>query len=227
MSSTEVAPLKPPMAWFTQPEPDQPTPITVTADGQVFGHLALWDTCHTGFMGGEFSECVKPRPSATGYQFFHLGQFDTADGTIAVGKMTYGTGHASLSAGLQAASAHYDNTGSVGAFVRAVDGRHGIWLSGALRSDLPPEGLRDLRANPPSGDWRGFNGNLELVASLAVVVPGFPVPRAQLALSASADSANGVSAMILPGFTSGDIVEPRSREFLRRRHVLSAAARGD
>jgi hypothetical protein len=218
-----VAPLKPPREWFETPEAPEPTPITVTADGQVFGHLALWETCHTGFQGGAFAECVMAPKSPSGYQFFHLGGLETDDGVVPVGKLTYGTGHAPLAAGLQAASAHYDNTGSVGAFVRAHDGQHGIWLAGAVKSDLTPEGIRDLRANPQSGDWRSFNGHLELVASLAVVVPGFPIPRSQLALAAS----GGLSALILPGVTEDDLVEPRSKEFLRRRHALSAAVSGE
>ena len=217
--SAAVAPLKPPRTWFEREEAADPTPLTFTADGQVFGHLALYETCHTGFQGGAFSECVQAPRSGTGYQMFHLGQMETDDGMVPVGKLTYGTGHAPLAAGLQAASAHYDDTGSVGAFVRASDGRHGIWLAGAVRSDLPPEGVRDMRANPPSGDWRTFNHRLELVAALSVVVPGFPVPRSQLALSASA----GISALILPGVQQEDIIKPRTKEFLRRRKSLSAA----
>lgn len=216
---SSLAPLKPPRAWFDTAEAGQPTPLTFTADGQVYGHLALYETCHSGFQGGAFSECVQAPRSPSNYSMFHLGQLETDDGTVAVGKLTYGTGHAPLAAGLQAASAHYDNTGSVGAFVRAQDGRHGIWLAGAVRSDLTPEGLRDMRANPPSGDWRALNHQLELVAALSVVVPGFPVPRSQLALSASA----GISALILPGVIDDDLYEPRSREFLRRRQSLSAA----
>ena len=78
-----------------------------------------------------------------------------------------------------------------------------------------------MRANPPSGDWRSLNNNLELVAALSVVVPGFPIPRSQLALSASA----GISALILPGVQQTDLVEARSREFLRRRASLAAAIR--
>lgn len=220
MSSTEVAPLKPPRAWFDMPEPDQPTPVTITAEGQVYGHLALWDTCHTGFLSSSFSECIRPPRSESGYSWFNSGALETDDGTVSVGALTYSGSHAPLAMGLQAAAAHYDSTAKVGAFVRASNGRHGIWLTGALKSDLSPEGLRDLRAFPPSGDWRPWKGGLEMVAALAVPVQGFPVPRSQLALSAS-----GISALILPGITQEDLVEPRSREFLRRRHALSAAAR--
>jgi hypothetical protein len=232
-----MIPVAPPQEWFTRPEPDAPTPLTVTDDGEVFGHLALWGACHTGFLNGALSECVKPPQSRTDYGRFHLGAIRTAEGTdVPVGKVTYQTGHAPLTAGLAAATRHYDNTGSVGAFVRAVDGRHGIWLTGALRNDITPEGVRDLRANPPSGDWRSFNGNLELIASLSVPVPGFQTP--QLALAAS--GAGEVEALILPGYTedhpAGDprllykllaaqLDPPRnSKRYIRRRALLADAA---
>lgn len=192
-------PLKPPKEWFSLPEASEPTPLTFERSGKVYGHLALWGSCHTGFLNGAINECVSPPQSRTDYQHFHLGVIETREGDdVRVGKVTYNTHHAPLSASAKAAAAHYDHTGAVGAFVRARNGQHGIWLSGAVRSDIPEEGFRDLRANPPSGDWRSLNSHLELVASLSVPVPGFPIPRAELALSASAEPE--INALILSGF---------------------------
>lgn len=214
MSSVE----KPPRAWLEMAEPDEATPWTVLASGQVYGHAALWETCHTGFLSSEFSECIKPPRSESNYAWFHTGTVETDDGAmIAAGVVTYDGPHAPTSMNLQAAAAHYDNTSKVGATVRASNGQHGIWLAGAA---VPGANLRALRANPPSGDWRPWKGSLEMIAALAVPVQGFPVPRAQLALSAS-----GISALILPGLQPDDIVEPRSREFLRRRQSLAASVK--
>lgn len=213
-----MAPLKPPASWFDTPEPESPLPLTVTKEGRVFGHLALWDTCHTGLMSGSFAECITPPRSQTGYAHFHLAPLETQEEEdVMVGRIVYDTSHASVGAGLQAATSHYDKTGSVGAFVRARDGQHGIWLSGAARSDISPEGLRDVRANPPSGDWRLVRNNLELVAALSVPVPGFPI---QLSLSASA---GGIDALILPGISEDDLVQSRDRSYLRRRQTLTSA----
>ena len=209
-----IAPLAPPADWFNQPEPDGPQPLTFTADGRVTGHLAVKGSCHTGFLNGALAECVRPPESRTGYQHFHLGRILTAEGEeIPVGKLTFDTNHAPISVGMQAAARHYDNTGSVGAYVRATDGKHGIWLSGAVRSDLSQEGLRDLRANPPSGDWRAFNGALELIAALSVPVPGFPI----FALAAS--GSNDVGALILPGWTADEV----SADYRERRQELVAS----
>jgi hypothetical protein len=76
----------------------------------------------------------------------------------------------------------------------------GIWFAGALRTGVKPEQVRELRAGSLSGDWRYLGGNLELVAALAVNVPGFPVPRVQAGLAAS-----GVqTALVAAGIESRD-----------------------
>lgn len=205
VSVFERAPVRPPRSAFEVPEPNGPQPISLDS-GVLTGHLCLWQTCHTGFLSGQFQECIRPPRSYTNYADFHLGALPLDDGeTLEVGKLTVGTGHADPYADRVAARAHYDHAGTVVAFVRAIDGKHGVWLSGVVKSDATDEQIRDLLACPLSGDWRAYNGKLELQAALAVVVPGFPVQRAQLALSA----AGAPMTLILPtnvGVFSGDPV---------------------
>lgn len=219
-----VAPIAPPREWFEQPEADMPTPLTVTADGRVFGHLALWDQCHAGF-----ASCERPNRSRAKYAFFHTGSLLTADGSeINVGRVTVGEkggakgGHASLVLGAKGAMEHYDNTACVGAFVRAVDGRHGIWLSGAVRSDCPAERVRDMRANPPSGDWRWEKNCRELVAALCVPVGGFAIPRYE-ARVASAGDEEVVMALVATGYVPKD-VPTMTRAEKRRLSLLKTKA---
>jgi hypothetical protein len=221
---TAAAPVSPPRSAFDRPEPSTPTPMTYEDDGSVYGHLALRGSCHRGFMGGAFAQCVQPPTSRTDYKQFHLGYVQTQEGDrLAVGKITFDTDHAPLTADVSAAAAHYDNTGSVGAYVRARDGRLGIWLSGVTVSGIAPAALQSLRANPLSGDWRSLNGNLELVASLAVPVPGFPIERVQLSLAASGEVSE-VETLILPGYCGCEEEEtPRSRDYMRKIGALSAA----
>lgn len=169
-----LAPIMPPAEWFEDPQLDGPTPLTVTADGRVFGHLAEFGKCHRGISG----RCVFAPRSKNGYASFYAGGQILLDNgeQIPVGRLTVGAHHASLTASPQATAAHYDHTGTVAAFVRAGEDQWGPWLAGATKSDATPEQIRDLRANPPSGDWRNTDGRgLELVAALAVPVPGFPV----------------------------------------------------
>lgn len=192
-----LVPDVPPLAWFEMREPDEPTALTITADGQVYGHAALWNTCHTGQPG----RCTTAPKSQSGYRFFHLGGVETEEGvTVATGKITFGAGHAPLTASRAGTASHYDNSAHAGADVVARDGRHGIWVTGALRPDLPAKVVRTLRAAALSGDWRSVNGALELIGLLAVNVPGFPVPRAQAALAASGTvDEDAVEALVAAG----------------------------
>lgn len=227
LTASAAAPIAPPGEWFAQEEPNRPEPLTVEADGRIHGHLALWDACHVGILNGDMANCVKPPRSANDYQSFHLGNMETEDGTvIPVGKIVYDGSHAALTSDLVGATRHYDQTGKVAAFVRARDGRHGIFLSGAVRSDLSPEGLRDLRANPPSGDWRSLRGRLEMIAALAVPVPGYQTP--QVALTASGE----VTTLVLPGFCEECVEdsEPveeadvkKTKGYIRRRKQITAS----
>lgn len=170
--TASVAPVAPPRDWFNDPKLDGPTPIAVTADGRVMGHLAAWGTCHAGIG----NQCVMAPRSAVSYKYFLNGTVVTADGTaVKVGKITAGTGHADTRLGWVPASDHYDNTGTQMAIVAAGEDRWGIWVSGAMVPEADERDVAQLRRSPLSGDWRRINGNLELVAALAVNTPGFPI----------------------------------------------------
>jgi|SRR5688572_2371441 len=169
---TAAAPLRPPAHWFDDPMLEGPTPLTVTADGRVSGHLALWNVCHFGMQ----DVCRMAPHSNTGYQYFMTGTVLTADGTQRkVGRITLGTGHANLRLGYIPAADHYDNTGTAVAVVAAGEDRFGPWVAGATVPGVPEEKVAELRRSPLSGDWRPTPKGLELVAALAVNTPGFPV----------------------------------------------------
>jgi hypothetical protein len=166
-----------PASHFEDPKLAGPTPLTFAEDGRVFGHIATWGTCHIGFGG----QCVTPPKSATKYAYFHTGEVLTDAGPVAVGHLTFGTGHAGGKLSAASTVRHYDDTGTVGADVVCGEDAHGIWVSGAVRDGLSAKDWRAFRAAPPSGDWRNIGGTLELVAVLGVNTPGFPVPRARVA----------------------------------------------
>lgn len=170
-------PLEPPTEWFNDPKLDKPTPLTVTDDGRVYGHIAAWHVDHIGMAFG-----TRPPRSKSNYGYFHTGVLRTTDGSdVPVGQLTLAGGHAGLEASAAEASKHYDDTGSAFADVHAGEDRHGIWVSGALRPGTSPEQVRAIRASAPSGDWRPIKGSLELVAVCQVNVPGFPIARARVA----------------------------------------------
>lgn len=176
VASAVEAPVRPPAAWFEDPQLDAPTPITVTEDGRIFGHIAQWNQCHIG----RDDICVEPPASASDYAYFRTGEIITDDNAVVpTGVITMGTGHAPLRPGVtpSAATEHYDNTGTAVADVIAGEDTHGPWIAGAIRPGVSAAQLRALRGSALSGDWRRIAGTLELVAALAVNVPGFPIPR--------------------------------------------------
>lgn len=180
-------PERPPAAWFEDPRLSRPTPITVTDEGRVYGHIAAWSTCHTGNPQGPNICTTAPR-SPSGYGYFRTGELETAEGPkVSVGQLTMGAGHADSHADWRAAAAHYD--GGPGAVqvadVACGEDAHGIWFAGALRPGVTPEQVREFRACNLSGDWRRIRGEYELVAVAAgIPVPGFPIPRLSIAASA-------------------------------------------
>lgn len=180
------APVVPPIGWFRDPELPELTPLTVTDERRVFGSLCGWGERHRGLQG-----YVTPPRSRTGYREFLLHAARVLDGdgkvrTVAVGNLTMGTGHASLTANLRQAVEHYDNSGSVVAQVAVGEDQYGIWFSGAILPDVDELRLRRFMSCGLSGDWRALGGGsgLELCAALAVPVPGFSAPRARVASGA-------------------------------------------
>ena len=169
------------------------TPLTVTADGRVYGHLATWGTCHIGIDG----LCQEPPASASDYAYFATGAVLCDDGvTVPVGPLVMETGHAALSLGHRAAASHYDNTGTAVADVTMGQDHIGIWYAGVVRPGVSEQQVYALRAaGKVSGDWRAVAGSLELVAALVVNTPGFPIPRPALAAS----GARGAEAMVAAG----------------------------
>lgn len=191
------APIVPPSSWFANPDLNSPTPLTVTDEGRIFGHLAVWGQCHIGHT----NRCVEPPASVTNYAHFLTGEILCDDGVrLPVGQITMNGNHAPHSYNAQATSAHYDNTALAAADVIAGEDSFGIWVSGSIRPDLHPNQIRGLMASDVSGDWRRIGGNLELVAVLAVNVPGFPKIRVK-------ELEGLVASLSIPAYDHGDATE--------------------
>jgi hypothetical protein len=174
--NASAIPVDPPSDWFDDPKLTELSPITITDEGQISGHLAGWNTCHIGY-----GSCRKAPQGCDYDQFFHLGSLKTAEGTVVyVGHMTFGGGHAPLDLNSQSAAAFYDNTSTVSADIRVGEDEFGVWVAGALRPGLSDEDTRIVRSAPLSGDWRPVQGKLQLIAAHGVNVPGFPIPKAKV-----------------------------------------------
>lgn len=164
-------PVAPDRSVFANPNLKRRTRLKV--DGhRVYGHLASWKQCHMG-VG---NKCVMAPKSATNYALAQVGEVLCSDGSLVkTGKITIGGGHADDRYGVIPAREHYDNTCNQIANVCFGEDKHGIWFAGALVPGVTEEKAAELRRSPLSGDWRKHQGNLELVAALAVNAPGFPI----------------------------------------------------
>lgn len=207
-------PVAPPANRFRDPGLRELTALTLEEDedgeGLIYGHAAGWGTCHMGYP----DVCTTAPMSNTQYSYFHLKEVECDDGQrVSVGTITLDTGHAGARLGRVEATRHYDDTGTAIADVVCGEDEFGIWFSGSVRPGLEEEDVRKLRGAVLSGDWRNVNGNLELVALLAVNVPGFPVPRVR-ALVASGGDGQEVLALVAAGIHAGVAVSRGDQERL-------------
>jgi len=216
-------PVTPPAAWFQNPgfhvgdprlvkQPDghYAAPLTITEDGQVYGHFCYWGAKHTGFPG----RTVNPPKSKTGYAHYLTGACPCDGGDDcghAVGQVTMGCGHAPLTKKVNGrevplaaheVQAHYD--GGYGAVqmadITTGEDDFGGWFAGALKPGVTAEQIRDFRAMGVSGDWRELaspSGGLalDLLAILSVPAPGFPIARRALTAAGAQAQDAGVQAM--------------------------------
>lgn len=190
---------RPPKAWFTMPEPEfgDPllvqqdlagerwgVPLTITEEGHVFGHLALWGEC----LRGRTQVCIEPPDSAAAYAEFMVASTRTAEGElVATGAIVVGCPHYPVAgdrSNPQLVRDYYADAGLGWADVRASSGAFGPWITGRVRPDVTPAQLSVIQSVPPSGDWTMANGHLELCAILSVNKPGFPVRREAIAAAA-------------------------------------------
>lgn len=186
---------------FRNPGLTEPVGVVID-DERIYGYIAVWNVCHIAQPDGPGSCTMAPR-SATDYAYFRTGTVITTEGPLAVGSITMGTGHAGGQDSARAAASHYDNTGAVVADVACGEDRIGIWYSGRKRPGVTDEQIYELAASGRlSGDWRAIGGNYELIAALAVNVPGFPIPRTSLAASADTGRMN---AIIAAGVVTDDV----------------------
>lgn len=205
--ASELAiPLHPPRAWYQLPEPQlgqrgmvdvygmpveelliqqddgsYAVPLTILNDGRVFGNIARWGQCHVGRL----DVCVSPPESMRAYADFHHGVTELDDGSqLPTGNLVMGMEHPDLALSWVRARDSYAHHGLGWASVRVTNGEWGPWASGCLRPDVTPQQLQILRQLSLSGDWRSVDGGpLELIGTLAVNVPGFPIAREAIAAS--------------------------------------------
>lgn len=177
-----VIPVHPPRAWFEKPAEGIPTDkrITITADGRVFGYIALWDTCHMG-MG----QCTRPpKGSPSNYEYAHQGETLTAEGDlIATAVIGGGAGHAPMDADTALVPKYYESIDHQLMRVRYGEDENGLWFAGALWPNVEELEVAQIRASSISGDWRWHaawrkgGAGYDFAGACLVNIPGFPMHK--------------------------------------------------
>lgn len=163
-----------PAELFAEPTEDHAFGLRVDREtGRVWGYAADWSSCHIGISG----TCQRAPHSSTDYSFFRKGVVDTTAGEQRVGLITSGVGHADEYMGAAAATAHYDQTDAIRAYINIGENSKGIWYSGVLAPGITEAQIAEMRAiGRVSGDWRnwsGRRGDLEMVGLVVVNTEGF------------------------------------------------------
>ncbi len=167
-----------PFAAFHVPEAPKPQKIVVTADGRVYGHLGLWNSCHDGIEG----QCLTiPRPT-DGYASFNKPGVLTDRGIVETGPIFAYGGHRKL--GGKSPEDAYGGIENTWCDIRVTEGALGPWCSGLVRPGVSEETVYAVRASRISGHWVG--GKLKAIVS--VNAEGFEVPGSgdELALDLAA-----------------------------------------
>lgn len=160
---------------------------------RVYGLVAKWGDCHIGFEG----RCV-PVPRSNDFSHFYadgdkkwqkfyggpaLSRFYAGNKCVLtrenemvqVGPLILNTVHPSLARQASDTQPFYAHTGSAIADVRLYTNEYGIVAAGVIRADADPLAVRALRASDVSPDWRYVQGELKILALLAVPVSGFQI----------------------------------------------------
>lgn len=181
-SAVAGMPDPPPRDAFFVPEADGYMDL-ITDGWRVYGHIAPPDVCHVGIQ----QYCQLCPTSDTGYDAFHQVPLRTAEGVVKVGLLCTDVLHTDLQhedgtwiTADEARRIAYENPGARAAYLRAIDGEHGLWVSGVLHPNVSPEQLARIESTPVSGDWRSIelaDGTIipqELISVNCVNTRGFP-----------------------------------------------------
>lgn len=186
-------------AYFRRRELPNPRVGLVLDGDAVYGYIAQWNVCHIGNPQGP-NVCTLAPHSKSNYAMFRTGTVMTTDGPVSVGQITMGIGHADVRDSMQVAASHYDNTNAAVADITCGEDNFGIWFAGVVRRTITDDQRYALGASGRlSGDWRPSGSQYELIAALAVNVPGYPIPEAQVldAIAASAEPVAIIAAGII------------------------------
>lgn len=194
-------------------------PLTVTANGRVYGHLATRGRCHASYA----ETCVNLNLLDPTYSFDEFLTGEAVPG-VRTGPVVLNTTHSVRADGTMRDWDWLAHTGQAVADVAVGADEHGIWVAGRTRPGITPSQLAALRGSALSGEWTPSPGKfgLRLSGILAVNGAGFTVARAPVA-AAGGTYTFGPGAVTTDCGCDGEAPQMDLREALAR--VRSSALR--
>jgi len=203
---------------FYVPEAETPQKIVVTAEGVVYGHLGLWNSCHDGIEG----QCVMiPRPTDN-YASFNKAGVLTDKGIVETGPIFLYGGHPKAGLGPRDPHDAYGGVENAWADVRVSVGQHGPWLSGVVRPGIEETKIYAGRASRISGHWKG--GKLRAIVS--VNAEGYDVPGSGFSFSLGSDGEVNELVASFPACATEDFAKYDGINFTPPSAAQAEARRG-
>ena len=219
------AAINPPDNYFTDLTPEQlPRGTKITVGGsngpdEVMGYFYHWGEC---IESAAHTDCYLAQPSPSGYQAFHQGYVDTAEGNrIATGNIG-SKGHAPPgSTGAEVTAFYqYPEWGKMRVVIR--ENEIGPYVHGQIMPGVNYAEVEMIKANALSGHWQyrermplltgGYGSGVDCYGPTIVARPGAPLDsieesfqdRFELVASASADNIQVFHSMPVRGSAMTD-----------------------
>lgn len=182
------AAINPPDAYFTELTPQQlPRGTKITVGGpngqdEVMGYFYHWGEC---IESASFTDCYLAQPSPSGYQAFHQGYVDTAEGNrIATGNIG-SKGHAPPGSSGPEVTAFYQYPEWSKMRVVIRENEIGPYVHGQLMPGVNYAEVEMIKASALSGHWEyrermplvtgGHGSGMDCYGPTLVTRPGAPL----------------------------------------------------
>jgi hypothetical protein len=168
----------PRLVWQERQRPEETSgwaaPITITEDGEIFGHAWRFGQCHGSFH----DRCLNPPAEDRTLDRWLVGE---AIRGVRTGPLYNGGTHGVDHRGRVKDHEWLAKTSQAVADVTAGFDSHGMWIAGRLRPGLSERELAEVKGSGVSVEWHPYGNRLMVEGCLFVNGPAYNVRRQAVA----------------------------------------------